>query len=77
MKLQIHALRFCTDDDERALRKPINSNPAEIIIEPGSDVSIYFKDGVVHTAINGQASQGIVMGPWDYTAICLVVDIPE
>lgn len=79
MKLQIHALRFCEDDAERAKKRVFNSNPAEIPIAEGSEVVITAKEGKVNILIDGQPSNmPVFLGPWDHTAVALVVDeIPE
>jgi hypothetical protein len=79
MKIQIHALRFCEDDAERAKRRVFNSNPAEISVSDGDEVVIKAKEGRVEITINGQPSNmPVFLGPWDHTAVALVVDeIPE
>lgn len=74
MKLHIHALRFCEDDTERAKKRVFNSNPAVINILPGSEVVITAKDDKVDVTIDGVPSQAVFLGPWDHTAVALVVD---
>lgn len=74
MKLQIHALRFCEDDEERAKKHPINRNPAVVDIKDGSEVVLTAKNNSVVIAIDGNPQMPISLSLWDYTAVCLVVD---
>lgn len=78
MKLQIHALRFCEDDTERAKKRVFNSNPAVIDIPSGAEFVLTAKDNKVEITINGEPQMPVFLGPWDHTAVALVVDeIPE
>lgn len=78
MKLEIHALRFCEDDSERAKKHVFNKNPAVIEIAPGSEVTISAKDNMVSIIVGNDPPTLVFLGPWDHTAVALVVDrMPE
>ncbi|MFL5659831.1 MAG: hypothetical protein ACJ8BW_00600 [Ktedonobacteraceae bacterium] len=71
MQLQIHALRFADDDDERALKKPFNSQPSKFDIEPGVEVTIKAKDGVAMVQIGNDTPYPVSLAEYDYTAVAL------
>jgi hypothetical protein len=74
MQLQIHALRFADDDDERALKKPFNSQPSKFDIEPGVEVTIKAKDGVAMIQIGDETPHPFSLEEYAYTAVALTYE---
>ena len=75
MNIEVHAMRFEDDDAKRATNPTYVSQPARKKIDPGSEVVIRAKDGIVHVTIDGeQQGFGMSLGKWDYTAVSVAYD---